>query len=242
MTDPGIALEEVRGRLDRTRRMTAERGLDGLVVIGRAFYDRPGDLAYLTNHFPPFPASVFSTVQKGLGHGLLLLPVRGAPALIIDGWAYRKDMMVIEDIRADSDLGRGLVGALQERGLATARIGLVGEDILPLALYREITGALPGLVVEPADDLVRSQRTIKSASEQALLRRAAEVAHTGLRAAVERIREGSGRAPCARRASGRRWTRGPTSSGTCGCIPGRTAPTGRGGPRPPLADWNGGIS
>ncbi len=190
MTDTGIALEEVRGRLDRTRRMTAERGLDGLVVIGRAFYDRPGDLAYLTNHFPPFPASVFSTVQKGLGHGLLLLPVRGAPALIIDGWAYRKDMMVIEDIRADSDLGRGLVGALQERGLATARIGLVGEDILPLALYREITGALPGLVVEPADDLVRSQRTIKSASEQALLRRAAEVAHTGLRAAVERIREG----------------------------------------------------
>ncbi len=113
MTDLGIAPEEIRGRLDRTRRLTAERGLDGLIVIGRAFYDRPGDLAYLTNHFPPFPASVFSNVLRGLGHGLLLLPVRGAPVLIIDGWAYRKDMMMIEDIRADSDLGRGLVGALR---------------------------------------------------------------------------------------------------------------------------------
>jgi Xaa-Pro aminopeptidase len=46
-------------------------------------------------------------------------------------------------------------------------------------------------VIEPADDVVRSQRAIKSAAEQALLRRAAGVADRGLASALERICEGT---------------------------------------------------
>ncbi len=186
----GISREEILGRLERTLQLTAERGLDGLVVIGRSFYDRTGDLAYLTNHFPPFPATVFSGAQKGLGHSLLLLPVKGAPVLIIDRRAYRTEMMVIDEIRADTDLARGLVAAVRDRGLSAARVGLVGDDILPLAMYRAITEALPALAIEPTNAVVRSQRVIKSPDEQALLHRAAEVAGEGLCAALGRIREG----------------------------------------------------
>lgn len=189
--DAAIARGEFLGRLDRTRQLTAARGFGGLLIIGRSFYDRTGDLAYLTNHFPPFPATVFSETQKGLGHGLLLLPVAGDPVLIIDGRAYRKDMVVIEEIRADTDLARGVVGALRDRGLATGRVGLVGDDIIPLAMYRAITEALPRLVLEPANEIVRQQRIIKSPAERALLRRAAGVADTGLRAALGRVREGA---------------------------------------------------
>ncbi len=185
-----IARDEFLGRLERARRRTAERGLGGLLVIGRSFYDRTGDLAYLTNHFPPFPATVFSETQKGLGHGLLVLPASGAPVLVIDGRACRRDMVVVEEIRADTDLARGVVGALRERGLASGRIGLVGEDIIPLAMYRAIAGALPALVIEPADEIVRRERAIKSPAEQALLRRAAGISDLGLRAALGRIREG----------------------------------------------------
>lgn len=185
-----VSKEEILGRLERTRKAAAERGFDGLVVIGRSFYDRPGDLAYLTNHFPPFPATVFSETQKGLGHGLLLLPVRGAPVLVIDGRAYRKEMMVVDEIRADTDLARGLVGALRDRGLSAAHLGLVGDDIMPLAMYRMIMEALPQLRLEPADEIVRRQRILKSPVEQALLRRAAQVSDAGLRAALARVRGG----------------------------------------------------
>lgn len=186
-----IPREEFLDRLERTRRLTAARGLDGLLVIGRSFYDRTGDLAYLTNHFPPFPATVFSETQRGLGHGLLLLPVSGDPVLVIDGRAYRRELVVIQEVRADTDLARGVVGAVRDRGLATARVGLVGEDIMPVALYRAITEALPALELRASDEVVRSQRVRKSPTEQALLRRAAQVADVGLRAAVGRIHAGT---------------------------------------------------
>ena len=186
-----VSKEEIRGRLDRTRQITAERGLDGLVVIGRSFYDRCGDLAYLTNHFPPFPATVFSETQKGLGHGVLVLPVRGEPALVIDGRAYRKEMMVVDEIVADTDLARGVVGTLRSRALDAGQMGLVGDDIMPVAMYRMITDALPSLRLAPADDIVRRQRILKSPAEQALLRHAAAVSDVGLRAALGRVRAGT---------------------------------------------------
>ncbi len=187
----GISKEEILGRIDQARKGAARRGFDGLVVIGRSFYDRTGDLAYLTNHFPPFPATVFSETQKGLGHGLLLLPVEGEPALIIDGRAYRKEMMVIDEIRADTDLARGLVEAVRDRRLASARLGLVGEDIMPLAMYRAIIEALPQMRLEAADEIVRRQRILKSHAEQVLLRRAAQVSDAGLRAALGHVRAGA---------------------------------------------------
>ena len=60
---------EIEERQSRARELAERAGYDALLVIGRSFYDRPGDLAYLTNHFPPFPATVFTEEHRGLGHG-----------------------------------------------------------------------------------------------------------------------------------------------------------------------------
>ncbi len=57
-------------------------------------------------------------------------------------------------------------------------------------MYLSIAEALPSLTLEPANAVVRQQRIIKTFAEQALLRRAAGVSDTGLRAARGRIREG----------------------------------------------------
>jgi Xaa-Pro aminopeptidase len=191
VTLPEVPRSEFALRLEQTRKGAAARRLDAAIVIGRSFYDRTGDLAYLTNHFPSFPATAFSGTQRGLGHGLLLLPVHGDPILIIDGRAYRQDRVVIEEVRSDTDLARGLVAALRDRVLSAGRIGLVGEDIMPVAMYRSIREALPAVDLVPADDLVRSQRIIKSPVEHALLRYAAGVADAGLHAALGRIRVGA---------------------------------------------------
>jgi Xaa-Pro aminopeptidase len=66
----------------------------------------------------------------------------------------------------------------------------VGEDILPLAFFGELLDEVPGLDLIPDERLVASQRLVKSPAEQALLRRAAEIAGVGLKAALEAIRPG----------------------------------------------------
>lgn len=186
-----IPREEFRERQDRARRACASRGWEALLVVGRAFYDRPGNLAYYTNHFPPFPTTLVSGNMRGMGHGALVLPVEGEPVLLIDGRSYREDLVVVDDVRANSDLPAGIAQIFKDLGLTTAIVGLAGEDILPVGLFKEMAAALPGVTWESADPLVAWQRAVKSPAEQALLRQAAGVAESGLRATLDAAVEGA---------------------------------------------------
>ncbi|MFQ5692294.1 MAG: M24 family metallopeptidase [Nitrospinota bacterium] len=184
MEGRGTPGPEIRERLERARRAMAERGLDALFVIGRSFYDRLGDLAYLSNHFPPFPAGTFTKESRGAGHGVLILPAEGAPVLLVDRTGYRRDIVPIEDVRITSNIAPTVKEVLADRRLTAARVGIVGEDILPLALYRDLTEALPGVAWEPADAAVRGLRAVKTEAEIALLRKAAEIADRSQAAAL----------------------------------------------------------
>ncbi len=190
MTPSMIPRTEFLDRQDQARAACAQRGWDALLLIGRAFYDRPGNLAYYANHFPPFPTTVVTGRMRGMGHGALLLPVRGPSVLLIDGRSYREDMVVVDEVRADTDLPAGITQILKDRGLTTATIGLAGEDILPVGLFRELAAAVPEVAWESADDLVSRQRQVKSVVEQALLCQAAQLAGAGLDAALDAVREG----------------------------------------------------
>ncbi len=186
-----IGRAEVVGRLERTRRVAAAGGYDALLVLGRSFYERPGDLAYLTNHFPPFPTAPFLPGRRGAGHAALLLPVDGAPLLVVDHPSVHRPLVAVDDIRPTPDVIGGVIEAL--RGLPRLRrLGVVGSDLLPWSAANDLATALPELALVAADDLVRRQRAIKSAAEIALLQRAAVVAELGLRAAVAAIRPGAG--------------------------------------------------
>src|SRR5215210_7502483 len=123
-----IERDEVIGRQERARAAAEAAGYEALLVIGRSFYDRPGDLAYLTNHFPPFPTTVFSDLNQGMGHAFFLLPVSGVPTLLTDPRKHRADLVVVDDIRAAADLGAAVIDLLRERGLERGRVGLVGDD------------------------------------------------------------------------------------------------------------------
>lgn len=188
---PGITQDEVRGRISRVQAELQGRGLPALLAVGRSFYDRPGPVAYLSGHFPPFPNSVFSGAARGLGHALMLVPAEGEPVLLVDARGYRRDLLTLPDIRLDNDLVTATADALRERGLATGVVGLAGEDILPLAFARGLGNLLPQLQLEPAEDLLDRLRAIKSPAEQALLRRAAQIAGVGLQAVIDTIRPGA---------------------------------------------------
>jgi Xaa-Pro dipeptidase len=183
-----IERDEFQARQDAARSAAEAAGYEALLVIGRSFYDRPGDLAFLTNHFPPFPSTVFTDEQRGFGHGIFLLPVRGEPVLLTDPRKHRADLVAVADVRAAANLSAATVELLRERSLDGARVGMIGDDILPAAMDRDIRTALPSLDLVPDSSLLAELRVIKSPAEQDALRRAAEAADAALTAAVERIR------------------------------------------------------
>jgi len=187
MPMPSDLAVEIPARITRAQALAGEAGLDALLVIGRSFYDRPGNLAYLTNHFPPFPASVFAGEFRGLGHGILLLPAHGEPVLITDPRGARRDLVPIADIRSAGDLVSALARAIRDRGLDRSVIGVVDDDILPAAMERSLRDLFPDAEFRPAPGLLGVLRRIKSPREIAQLREAAICADAGLMAAVEAI-------------------------------------------------------
>jgi Xaa-Pro aminopeptidase len=186
----GISKEEFRERQARARTAAGQAGYDGLLAVSRSFYDRPGDVAYLTNHFPPFPTTVFSETNRGNGHAFFFLPVAGEPVLITDGRKHRADLVAVDDVRATSDLGKVVVEVIRERGLENGKIGLCGDDILPAAFDRYFAAELPQLKLEPENRILAEMRAIKSPAEVALLRRAALCADAALTTAVKVIAGG----------------------------------------------------
>ena len=187
---PYISPEEILERLVRVREYAERAGWHGVLVVGRSFYDRVGHLAYLTGHFPPFPASPVGAGRRGLGHGMALVPTSSEPILLVDG-PYRAELVAITDVRRHMDLVQGLCHALEERRMAHGVLGLAGEDILPFSFQQALAELCPKLRLSSAERVVERMRSRKSAAEQALLRRAAEIAGLGLKAAVEAARPGA---------------------------------------------------
>ncbi|MGQ0567933.1 MAG: M24 family metallopeptidase, partial [Armatimonadota bacterium] len=190
MNGDGVPRDEVLARLERVKGLAREHGLAGLVAIARSFYDRPANVAYLSNHFPPFPSGMFWGEARGLGHAAMVIPLGGDPVLFFDT-TYRRDLVTVQDCRHARNFTKSIIEAVREKDLHNSRVGLFGDDLMPAGMYREITEALPGLRLEPADDLLTGLRLIKSPREQQLLRKASQICDIGYVAAFAAIRDGA---------------------------------------------------
>src|SRR4051812_22863762 len=164
-------------RANAVERARAE-GLDGLVVCGRGggALDRYADLMYLTNHYSPFPyIPDLAGNWTGRAHSFLLLPCSGDPVLIVDVPYFDPIAMPREQITMTDLVIESVCDALQRTGLAKGRIGLVGEDIVPISMYRAFEAAAPAAQWTSADHILAAARAIKSPAEIARLRAAARL-------------------------------------------------------------------
>ena len=186
----GASKEEIKKRVSDARDLMRAGELDVLLVIGRSFYDRMGSLTYLTNHFPPFPPGAFSETVRGMGHGVLVLPLEEEPLLFVDHRNYRRDMVHVEKVQVEANISAGLVNQLERLGAQGARVGIAGEDIMPATMYIDLTTALPDAQFSNANALVEQLRARKSETEVAYLKRAAEIVETGYTAIFDAIRPG----------------------------------------------------
>lgn len=172
---PSIPAEEFATRRARAVEKANAAGFDALLVCSRGGgpVDRYADVMYLTNFYTPFPYTPDQEgAWSGRAHSFLVLPVSGKPSLVIDipddGTIHLDDG---DKIYADLVI-EATVQALKDSGLSKAKVGIVGDDVLPVAFYRKIVAALPDMKTEPADFIVASLRSIKSPAEIGMLRHA----------------------------------------------------------------------
>lgn len=175
---PTVPAEEFAERRRRAVAAAKARGLAGLLVCSRGggTLDRYADVLYLTNfytHFPFIPD--FEGNWSARAHTFLILPVDEVPELVIDVPDDGRIRLADGRVTYSDFVLDDAVKALTTAGLASARIGLVGGDVLTFTMLNKLRAALPELVIEPADDLLMGLRSIKSPAEIALLRRASTI-------------------------------------------------------------------
>ncbi len=163
---PVVGREEYLQRQETVRRRMAQEGLEALAVAGGPFYARPGDVAYLCGHLPPFPAAEEEEEVRGSGYAVLVLRARDT-VLVVDTPHYRADLVVASEVRVARDVW-GEAAALLST--VSGLVGCVGSDVLPWEGARRLEEA--GVHLEPADFVVRDLRRVKSRAEVELLQAA----------------------------------------------------------------------
>lgn len=166
--------EEFKKRVSRCREEAISRNLDALLIIGKG-PDRAGDLKYLANHKPLLAGHPTLYNFRGRGFGALILPVEDTSTLIVTTPFYEEDV-VADEVRVSVNLPEAIANVITRKGLSKAAVGLVGEDVLPLSLYKDITRLLPNVKFVDVGDLVMNMRAVKSHLEIEFLSKGAEIA------------------------------------------------------------------
>jgi Xaa-Pro aminopeptidase len=178
ITSPAIPTHEFADRRARAVKAAQAAGFDALLVCSRGggTVDRFADVMYLTNFYTSFPYTPdHKGAWSGRAHSFFVLPVNGSPRLIIDIPKRADVHLADKDVVYTDFVIEATIEALREAGLANAKVGLVGEDVMPVSFHRAITTALPGIAFTPADAILTAMRRIKSPAEIALLRHASLV-------------------------------------------------------------------
>ena len=195
----GIPRAEFAERREALRERLAERGLDGALVVSRGANgaDWGADIVYLTNHYSPFP-QIPDRPPAWSGRGLagLVMPAAEDGTLVVEIPDWRDDLVTIDDVRVSLDLWAGFGAALGERGLGSARVGLIGRESFPHIAATRITEMHPDIEFVWADDLIEDMRVRKSDAEITLMREATRVGCDMVTAFMEAAVPGATEADC----------------------------------------------
>ena len=109
-----------------------------------AFLAKDGHVCYLTNHKITNAPWSFNARNNGFGFAAVLLPVGGAP-ILLPGTRFDRAAVspLVTDVRTGFDLGATLREAITDAGLAEARIGVAGTDVMPLYYSDSLRKAFP---------------------------------------------------------------------------------------------------
>lgn len=183
--------EEHMRRLAGTREKMTRLGLDGLIACGGPNHWSYGSgVFWLTNHREWHALSVY-----------LYVPLEGEPTLVYGmGGTHieaTRRAVAVRDVRPASagQFAEVLAAVAREHGHAAGRIGIAVidpryGDYLPYNQHRRLAAELPDARLDLVGDFFHELLVVKSAEEQARVRKAGELCVRALRAVRDAARPG----------------------------------------------------
>jgi Xaa-Pro aminopeptidase len=159
-----------------------KEGLDALVVFSDEY--RSGHGTYLTGYRP------LNVIEES--PQVVILVGDEPPAVLIGrlNLYAAKDVVWIKDIRPFHMAADHLRELLRPISGKKATIGLIGDNLLPMTLFKKIKDAAPDAAFKSVTRILIEQRQIKSAAEVELMRRAAHVNDEVLAIMLKQIKVG----------------------------------------------------
>lgn len=168
-------LFDFKARWARAASLMETQGIDAMFVM------KPANLAYLTGDGRPCALALFTRAQRCF----LAVPASDLPSV--------RAASVATDIRtftSEEDLFHGFQDVLREQGLERATIALE-KNFFDSALYDVFKAhILPDAAAVPAGPVMSRLRMLKEPGEIECLKAAAQVAGTGMAAAVKAMSPG----------------------------------------------------
>jgi Xaa-Pro dipeptidase len=174
-----------RARFERLVARMRLEGFDSILVYGQGNKGAYSNLLYVSGYY------IF---DPSLECALVIRPDGDAQLLCNAAWDLERaactSWISSRAITSFADLPSGLAHYCQSHDMASARIGVVGLERMPLEFFRGLAAGLPGVEFVSATALVASERILKSPGEVAALRVAAEITRTTIGAGLEALRQG----------------------------------------------------
>lgn len=178
----GIGREEFEDRIRRLRTaMVAER-LDAVVAYSDEY--RTGNATYLTNYKP------INVIEES---PQVVVLVEDRPPVVLIGRlnSYAaKAQTWIDDVRPIHLASESLPDLLRPLTGRPARVGLIGDNLMPVSFFEKLHQVLPGAEFTKAGQLMVRLRQIKSPAEIEVMEKAADINDAALREVLKRIRVG----------------------------------------------------
>ena len=177
-----ISSAEFAQRTKRLRAKMKQAGLDALIVFADEY--RPGHGTYLTGYKP------LNLIEES--PQLVFLIGDQAPSVLIgrlNSYAA-KDIIWTPDVRPihrAAEFVPDICRAISDR---PARVGLIGDNLLPVSKFELIKAALPKATFTSVTPLLIELRQIKSPAEVALMERAADINDAVLHGVRQKLRVG----------------------------------------------------
>lgn len=204
MGTPRCSPQEFHERIAQVQSFCNEEDLGGLLAYSppkEHKWGQTGHVSYLSgwdNHDRIVDSAV-------------VIPARGAPSLLVAGMPFMLeqieavasiahvrlvlavDPQAVASVRQSSDESFSFAGqalaVLGANGLAGKEVGVVGVEHMPTPFYEALSAEL-GAQLRRVPDVVAQLRSIKTPSEVALMRRAAELSDLGFETMLRVARPG----------------------------------------------------
>jgi Xaa-Pro dipeptidase len=193
VTDPEIPYDEFQGRIEKTKKMMAENGLDGLLLFN------PKDVFYYSGFRRTWTIEwAQCCVMNNKGEVAVIVPQILQEYACTSTWLEKELIIGYGGSKYWGLMGdpiSAIVSTIKKLGLENKTIGVeTGSPTIPMMLafddYINITNQLPKATFKSAIKMIWAQRMIKTPWEQDIMRKVVSITIKGWKKAIESAHAG----------------------------------------------------